>query len=78
MKARRVAADAGIPCGVFVRDAYYKAERKAMEKTGKSPGELGYNPLPERRKGQTVYLKVFPAQLNTKSEFASDDKRKRE
>jgi len=37
MKARRVAADAGIPCGVFVRDAYNKAERKAMEKTGKSP-----------------------------------------
>jgi len=66
MKARRVAADAGIPCGVFVRDAYYKAERKAMEKTGKSPGELSYKPLPERRKGQTVYLKVFPSSAEHK------------
>jgi hypothetical protein len=40
-----------------------------MDKTGKGPGELGYKPLPERKKGATVYLKVFPSQLNTKSEF---------
>jgi hypothetical protein len=69
VKAKRVAADAGVPCGVFIRDAYNKAERKAMDRTGKSPGELKFKPLPERKKGETVYLKVFPSQLNTKSEF---------
>jgi hypothetical protein len=41
----------------------------------KAPGELGYKALPERRKGQTVYLKVFPSQLNTKSEFVCKKQR---
>jgi hypothetical protein len=75
VKAKRVAADAGVPCGVFTRDAYNKAQRKAMEKTGKGPGELRFKPLPDRRKGQTVYLKVFPSQLNTKSEFVCKKQR---
>ena len=65
IKAKRVAADAGVPCGVFIQDAFNKAERKTMEKTGKSPGELGFKPLADRKKGETVYLKVFPAQLYT-------------
>jgi hypothetical protein len=46
-----------------------------MEKTGKSPGELGFKPLADRKKGETVYLKVFPAQLNTKSEFVCKKQR---
>ncbi|KAH8787712.1 hypothetical protein BGZ57DRAFT_124751 [Hyaloscypha finlandica] len=75
VKAKRVAADAGVPCGIFTRDAYNKAERKTMDRTGKAPGELGFQPLPERRKGQTVYLKVFPSQLNTKSEFVCKKQR---
>jgi hypothetical protein len=75
IKAKRVAADAGVICGVFIRDAFNKAERKRMEKTGKSPGELGFKPLADRKKGETVYLKVFPAQLNTKSEFVCKKQR---
>jgi hypothetical protein len=64
-----VAADTGVLCGVFIRDAYNKAERKVIDRTGKSPGEMKFKPLLERKKGETVYLKVFLSQLNTKSEF---------
>ena len=58
-KGERIASDSGIPCGIFTRDCYNKAERKKMEITGKSPEELGYKPLPERKKGKTVFLKVL-------------------
>jgi hypothetical protein len=31
VKAKRVTTDAGVPCGIFTRDTYNKAERKAMD-----------------------------------------------
>ena len=69
VKAQRIAANTVIPYRVFIQDIYNKAEYKTIEKTGKSPGELHFKPLLEHRKGEIVYLKVFPSQLNTKLEF---------
>jgi hypothetical protein len=69
-KATRIASDSGIPCGVFARDAYNKADRQKMTKANKSAAELGLEkPKAHRRKGQTVFLKIYPAMLRTKSEF---------
>ena len=74
-KGERIASDSGIPCGIFTRDCYNKAERKKMEITGKSPEELGYKPLPERKKGKTVFLKVTPAMMRPRIDFVCSKQR---
>jgi hypothetical protein len=47
VKAKRVAADTGVLYEVFIQDAYNKAERKVIDRTRKSPGELKFKLLLE-------------------------------
>ena len=42
IKAKRVTIDTGVPCGIFTRDTYNKAEHKTIDQTGKALGELGF------------------------------------
>jgi hypothetical protein len=51
-KATRIALDSRIPCGVFARDVYNKADRQKMTKANKLAAKLGLEkPKAHRRKG---------------------------